>query len=724
MWCRQKILQMSGVLTVGLAVLISIFALSVQADSSASWLGDAPLRLQQESNLSSVPGSLNGNIDCQQEDGANCVVATLYGSASSSGSIRLNGTGNYYPVFTQIDGQRHFLAVPNSDIGISYSITPQNGLYLYFNHGLSASLKSVEVNVPGGFSWEYHINSPPDGRLQDQGGNLLAADYDSMSFSADGHWMVVTVPNITTVRVNLQTLEVLPFGPGFNYGIGLAPAAQTAISNDGRYAVVASKNFGIFQIYDLSTCAAPPPHITAPVDCQLRDLQSYMQGKITGFINASNIRFISDDVLGVYVSSGQLTEPTVTKYIMNTGANSWHQLDYLTLGDSYISGEGAYDYLAGTDTSDNKCHVSAISYPYLLGRDLDYNSYHSVACSGAITRDILNRRDDYPGQVQLKIARNKRNVSNILGSFLPGYIDQLDFVSQYQPKVVTLSIGGNDMGFSSILLACVEPGTCYNSYEDRLELVQQINNSVFPRLINTYQQIKNAGAPDARIYVIGYPQIAEPGGDCADNVHLDTDEVEFSAQIINYLDNVIQAAAARAGVTYVDTQHALDGHRLCEAASKYEAAVNGLTAGNDRPRSISGPIADESYHPNFIGHELLEQAILQATNGLSEPMPPADPLAGLPAINGLDILNVPKNGRNVNTAEYDPTISDDVIYKDAADDLIINGADHALSPGTNLQAEIHSDAVALGNFTTSPDGNLFAKVSVPDDIADGYHILH
>ena len=40
--------------------------------------------------------------------------------------------------------------------------------------------------------------------------------------------------------------------------------------------------------------------------------------------------------------------------------------NYVALGDSYQSGEGAGDYLAGTDTDANKCHRSVHAYPQRL----------------------------------------------------------------------------------------------------------------------------------------------------------------------------------------------------------------------------------------------------------------------------------------------------------------------------------------------------------------------
>src|SRR6266404_7242459 len=152
-----------------------------------------------------------------------------------------------------------------------------------------------------------------------------------------------------------------------------------------------------------------------------------------------------------------------------------HQQDYLALGDSYISGEGAFQYLQGTDTANNQCHLSLISYPLLIGQALNYDAYHSVACSGATTDDIVNASNTYSGQLVHKAPRqsySNNEIDSVLSNFQPGYIDQLDFVKQYQPKVVTVSIGGNDIGFSDRLRSCLVSGTCYSTYEDRLEFTR------------------------------------------------------------------------------------------------------------------------------------------------------------------------------------------------------------------------------------------------------------
>src|SRR3989344_2305461 len=674
--------KLVGFPSVLLFLVVGLFLVSIaNAENSFSWV-TSPLSFQKGLDTTATPSSLNNNIDCQKQDVNTCSIPANYGAATYNGTVRLNGTANYWPVISYVDNKQHFLPIPNSSTFISYTTEPPYGFYLYFNYNFTSSITKVDV-FGGGI--QYKVNRAPDGKLADKTNHRLAADYNSMNFSQNGRWMVMSMPNVTMLRVNLQTFEVLPFGNGFNYTIGVDPAIRTTISNAGRYAAVSSQGFSSFKIYDLATCGTVPDTINGPVSCQSRDLKTFLSQQLPGYSFSSNLKFISNDTLSAYSTYfvGSIRKTAKVSIGASTGLSN--QIELLGMGESFISGEGAFDYQGGTDTKHNKCHLSLISYPYLIGKDLNFNSYKSIACSGAYTDDITNSAISYHGQAQnKKIERRERTdqeIDSIFVSFKPGYVNQSDFVSRYQPKAILISIGGNDIGFSKIVTKCGVPwelATCYSSYEDRLELVREINNQLFPKLVQTYQIIKNAGAPDAGIYVIGYPQIAKPGGNCALNVHLRKEEIVFSKQLISYLNSVIKLATSKAGVLYIDTEDALNGHRLCEAKNG-SVAINGLTLGNDLPFSF-GPIGSESYHPNDFGHQLLENKVLKATHNLTDSMPAANPSIALPSEIGLDILNVPYSVRAITATQYDDNITNNILIAQNTANLEVDGQQHSLRP--------------------------------------------
>jgi hypothetical protein len=712
MFIRMKLaLLAGGVITA--ALFTGLFKLApAHADTAQPWLGASILNLQQQA-ISSPPTSINGNIDCYPLSGSICMVNTGYGLADTASELSIDGNTEFYQVRSNLEDRPRYIPIPNSTTAITYTSEPVYGLYLYFNFNFQNALGLVHDNT----SDYLHVKKPPDGTLADSTGKKLAADYESISFSENSEWMVVSEPNVAMLRVNLRTFEVKPFATGFDYSIGAGPSPKTAITNDGRYAVVASKSFNRFNIYDLNSCSAGL--------CQARDLQSFMRGQLNGYTAVNNLRFVTDDTLSLYAGNNDGSGTKTSKYILSNTQGGLHRQDMLALGDSYISGEGEFDYLPGTDTGQNTCHVSPLSYPLQMGYELNFNSYHSVACSGATTNDLIDVTSDYAGQALPHTKRSdldQKQVSLVINNFQPGYIDQLDFVKQYQPQNITLSIGGNDIGFSSILQSCINLGTCYDTYEDRVELVSSIHQQ-FNKLVSTYAKLRQSGTPDSRIYVMAYPQIAKPDGDCALNVHLNGDELVFASQLIDYLDSVIKSAAAKAGVYYVDNENALNGFRLCEAGPG-GVAVNGLTAGNDFPEKLNGPIGRESYHPNVFGHQVLDNSVLKLTHNLTNPMPAADVSATPPGYVGLPILNMPHSGRALRTTEFDQGLGPDLAYQAVPISISLSGASHGLSSGSILQAELHSTPTNLGSFTTDANGDLSANITIPASVPTGYHSLH
>src|SRR6185437_3010028 len=107
-----------------------------------------------------------------------------------------------------------------------------------------------------------------------------------------------------------------------------------------------------------------------------------------GLQSVRHVRFLNDGLLSFEaVTSGGGSG----SYVLAPTDGITSLTDYIGLGDSYTSGEGAFDYLEGTDTADDMCHLSARSYPLLLTHDLfSAAGGHSVACSGAVISDVGN----------------------------------------------------------------------------------------------------------------------------------------------------------------------------------------------------------------------------------------------------------------------------------------------------------------------------------------------
>ncbi len=422
-------------------------------------------------------------------------------------------------------------------------------------------------------------------------------------------------------------------------------------------------------------------------------------------------------------------------FVPDTGGDdqpdSPRRMDILALGDSYISGEGAHNYKWGavpqydTNSAQNKCHTSWDSYPYILGKRLAY-TYDSVACSGAVMEDVINASERYENQLRPSIRQglvSEDRLKEVYSNFIPGNINQDRFVQKYKPNNILLSIGGNDIHFKDILTLCVLSGKgdpCFDSQTERKALLRFVYGK-HDALVATYQHILQQN-PDAKLFVVGYPQVMKVDGNCGNNVHFDSSEVRFGALLISRLNDTIQRAAESVGAQYVDVEDAFGGNKLCEATGKNDAAVNGLTAGDD---SLLGMLGNESYHPTAYGHILLANKIARETDDLWDYPSQATGQSGLEVTNNDSFITGAKrdNGivrKLVITSQalnpYIQTSRDARLYFDVKT-LGINA-------GEAYKIVYHSKEIELSSGFVSADGTIDAELKLPDSVEPGIHTVH
>jgi lysophospholipase L1-like esterase len=646
-----------------------------------------------------------------------CFTETAYGLMDSdSGIVIFNGTDEGIPLLAA-SNSGSLLPWPGAlDLAVITSqVTNGSAVSLYRNP--LAGLNDHRDYL-GRIDYK-QLTKPPELPLKDIDGKPLIINPQTFAYSSNGAWAIAETVNGWFVRINLASLDVTRFAPSFTApGISGALPSYDAISRDGHYVAVANASADAFKIFDLTNCSAAP--------CASHDYKPLLKGKIPGLSSVNHVRFINDSVLTFQARSTNSANSGI--YEMAPSANIPHLTEYVGLGDSYTSGEGAFDYLAGTDSAENACHLSRNSYPLLLTHDLfSASGGHSVACSGAVLNDISSNDRLYRGQVkngptlqQLELEQPAL-LTSIKTNYLPGYIAQHLFVKDNLPRVATVSVGGNDIGFGSLLETCVAPhlsrhisdSTCFNTYEDRVELKDSIDRMV-PKWTATYRELK-ADSPGVRLYVIGYPQIVDDEGSCAANVHLNKSELELSIETTDYLDAQIQKAAQAAGVPYVDISEALKGHRLCEAPS-YDVAVNGLTAGTDAGVLGLKVFGHESYHPNALGQELMEQAILRVTDNLTSTND--EPLSANPS--GPALIDAPKSGRVISAVIRTKFTSEQ--QAEPGQKILIHIPGPANGVPANMPFQIRlggPSGKTIGTLPSGGDGSIDGTVTIPADTAAG-----
>jgi len=742
---KQTFFRASSVLAgiaLALRLVFGAFAQAAPVSSSApAWTSPSAMTLQK---VGDIPG--NGvehsafvdNLDCQTltrplaGSGAmqsGCFMGTAFGALDVENDIlSFNGADDKVVPLLPYSAHEFIWPWPGTVAALALETAATDGLYLNLYTNILGSV-SDRLDLAGNVVAK-QITAPSNKSLTDSTGKRLRVNANSLTFSYGGSWLVVETMTGSFVRINLATLDVVAFAPSFQ-SVGSSPGlnqSQLAVSSDGRYVAIANTAATSLRVYDLKTCYADANQ--SFMACNSYNYWPFISSQIAPITSLRHLRFLNDGLLSLIALSGN----TKTSYELAPTASISALTDYLAVGDSYTSGEGAYSYLTGTDTSTNSCHLSADSYPLLLSHRLfTPGSGHSVACSGANTTDVLPLNSaTYPGQTKDGVARSQRTddtIAQLLNNFSPGYLAQSDFVGHYQPRVVTASIGGNDIGFGDILQECAAPSInlhltqfndCYATYEDRLELAQRIDREV-PKLTSLFKQLR-ARSPSSALYIVGYPQIAVDTGNCALNVHLNTSEIALSIEIIQHLNAAISQAAQASGGNYVDIAQALAGHRLCETTSS-QVAINGVTAGDASGITITTALGNklainflgqESYHPNVLGHELIERAILQKTHNFTLPSV-ASPVAYLPAASdGQGLLKAPKSGRATKLTASDNTVlTSRVVAKGSQVHIKASGEKHSLKPTSSYRVTFGSSGQSLGSLTTASTGDLTGIITVP-----------
>ena len=283
-------------------------------------------------------------------------------------------------------------------------------------------------------------------------------------------------------------------------------------------------------------------------------------------------------------------------------------ISYVALGDSYASGEGIRPYLQGPQ--DNLCHRSSGSWPGMVSvpgstdplsarKDADFQF---LACSGAriVNLDTEPQPKNMWSGGRIEIPR------------------QLDLLRR-DADLVTLSIGGNDLGFAPIMIHCFTSLECQDhrfittssdtnvSLDDwmavRLALVGN-------ELTGTYQAIRSRVSADTAVVATTYPRLVSDW----DNAHaacsplmLSKDERRWLRRQVDAFAGIVQDRARRTGadVHVADVRDDFDGRNFCDR----DSAIIGPTLWRPWTDVEFGLTSAASFHPTERGARLYAAAV-------------------------------------------------------------------------------------------------------------------
>src|SRR5919198_2328168 len=262
------------------------------------------------------------------------------------------------------------------------------------------------------------------------------------------------------------------------------------------------------------------------------------------------------------------------------GAGSASAADWVGLGDSYAAGplipNQQLDPLGCLRSDHNFAHLAAAQ----LGQSL-----RDVSCSGATTDDMTQSQDVTPGPN-------------------PPQFNALTATT----RVVTLQIGGNDIGFTEILENCASASPFGHPCQDRYvvngdDTLRDRIAAAAPKIAAAIQGI-HARSPQARVFVVNYAAILpETGSGCWPVVPIAWADVPYLRGIEKALNTMLAEQAGANGATVVDDYSASIGHDACKSTTTKWV----------EPLIPTNPAAP--FHPNARGEAGNAAVVARAVRG-------------------------------------------------------------------------------------------------------------
>ncbi len=311
------------------------------------------------------------------------------------------------------------------------------------------------------------------------------------------------------------------------------------------------------------------------------------------------------------------------------------------LGDSYSAGNGAGAYYGPKG-----CYRSSSSWgqqyvDWLNGRGL-HATFVNRACSGGVLAHLTKERD--AGDVrQVMVPRpdaddeaaarrlaeqdpvctggvgtDQRVQTEVSGSTVSSWVVRCTVVMRPQIQavdrttdLVLLTIGGNDLGFSDIVMQCFaahtqDPGTCRKHVDAAHAGLRTLGDGIS----ETLGALRARMRPDARVVLLSYPYLSteEPyilrsfGG----LLPWSTDSYNTATAVRDLGDagdaaqrRAVDQANAAAGVEFVTFLDTVKGHFAGHEPDPSTARRNPARWIKEFELPL---ILAESYHPNLRGH--------------------------------------------------------------------------------------------------------------------------
>ena len=213
-------------------------------------------------------------------------------------------------------------------------------------------------------------------------------------------------------------------------------------------------------------------------------------------------------------------------------------VNYVALGDSYAAGEQGKrpdegTYQSGVNGADGDCRRWDRAYPFIIRREffgaelgIDVE-FHTFACTGALALNIYDASDpEGLSSLERHVETNRPSPAAAKWARVParpGAPLEWNIPVDWEPRqsvslagihdaagvdMVTLTVGGNDAGFGDGVVVCAIVSECDPAPSDAR--LAEVEDQIVGVLARVRQE-----APDAVVFVLGYPYLTPEVDPCA-----------------------------------------------------------------------------------------------------------------------------------------------------------------------------------------------------------------
>ena len=244
---------------------------------------------------------------------------------------------------------------------------------------------------------------------------------------------------------------------------------------------------------------------------------------------------------------------------------------YVNMGSSFAAGAGTGPAPEGSPA---RCYQSSVNYAHLLAERLDL-ALTDVSCGGATSAHILSAWNELPAQIDAVTG---------------------------ETKLVTITIGGNDIAFAGNLTAasCVQGESLHVASlvlpcPSRFPVAEEAYTTLGRNLRETARQIATR-APQARVVFIQYVALV-PETQCAQSRFTEEEAAELRL-VATRLAEITNRAAAETGASVLRMDEFARGHTPCDA----DPWSTGLP--RDYNEALGAP-----WHPNRRGMAVIAERL-------------------------------------------------------------------------------------------------------------------